>query len=125
MFFKRKKDLMFQERLELRNKILDLEKERKKLREEVEDLKLKRKIEDEDIKHLVKLSKEKQAIELQKKEMVLEKEKNEVIAKVKDDYRNKLEGFLNQQKNDIKDMYGEILKRLPDINVRLKGDVSK
>ena len=47
----------------------------------------------------------------------------EEVAEVKDKYRDKLEGFLEKQKNDIKGMYDEILNRLPNVNVKLKGDV--
>jgi len=100
-----------------------LKSEIRKLKEEVEDLKLKKKIEEEDIKHMVKIKEEALEIDYKKKELDAEREKEKEIASVKDTYRDKLETFLQNQVKDVKEMYGQILKRLPDVNVRLKGDV--
>jgi len=86
-------------------------------------LRLRAKHEEEDIKHLVKMTKEKQAIEAERKEMGREKEKLEEIAKVKDEYRDKLEKDLRDRGDEIKGMYGEILARLPNITARLKGEL--
>lgn len=100
---------------ELKIEIAKLKAEKRTLKDELLDLKAQKKIEDEDIKHLVRLTQEKQEVELQKKEMALEKAKNEAIATVKDEYRDKLEINLIAQKDDIKEMYAQILERLPDI----------
>lgn len=107
----------------LRNERDCLEKEVRALKREVEDLKLKRKIEDEDIKHMVRMKEERLDLEHQKKEAELERQKHEAIAEVKDKYRDKTENQLEKRAEDLKGMYAEILKRLPDVNVRLKGDV--
>ena len=120
MWFRKKESVDIEELVE---KIKKLKDERKRLKAEIEDLKLKKKIETEDIKHLVKLKEEKQKIQFERKEMELEKKMQETIAEVKNGYRNKVEKNLESQKNDVKEMYGQILKRLPDVNVRLKGDV--
>jgi len=104
---------------ELERKIENLTNERRTLKEEVEDLKIKKKIETEDIKHMVKMKEEKNDLEFQKKVMEKEQEKQAAIATVKDEYRNKLEKNLIAQKDDIKEMYSQILKRLPDVNARL------
>jgi chromosome segregation ATPase len=108
---------------ELKATIRGLEEERSGLKREVEDLKSKKKIEEEQIKHLVKIKDEKRELEYKGKEMDLEAKKNADVAEVKDKYRDKLEENLIAQKDDIKGMYSEILKRLPDINARLKGDL--
>lgn len=94
-----------------------------KVRNELAELKQKRKMEDEDIRHLVKLKESKLDIEHQKKEVELERKQQEAIAKVKDKYRDKLESELQRQLERMQKMYGEILGRLPNVNVRLKGDV--
>jgi len=101
----------------------ELQKEIRKLKEEVADLKLQKKIEDEDIKHMVKIKQEQLELDFQKKSMNMENEKNEEIMKTKDEYRNKLEEFLKSQVQDVKEMYGQILNRLPDVNVKLRGNV--
>ena len=50
-------------------------------------------------------------------------EKNKEIAKVKDEYRDKVEEQLETRAKETKEMYNEILKRLPDVNVKLRGEV--
>ena len=50
----------------------------------------------------------------------MEREKDSEIAKVKDDYRDKLEGRLEKEVVNMKEMYGQILERLPNINVKGK-----
>lgn len=106
----------------LEGKLQGLYDERVTLKEQVEDLKIEKKTSEEDIKHMVKMKEERLDIEFQKKVMELERKKQEEVAKVKDDYRDKLETNLVAQKDDIKDMYGEILERLPNINARLRID---
>ena len=100
-----------------------LQAERDVLKEKVGDLKLKAKHEEEDIKHLVKMTQEKQAIESERKEMARDKDKPEEIAKVKDEYRNKLEKDLRDRGDEIRGMCTEILGRLPNITAKLKGDI--
>ena len=90
---------------------------------EVEKVKLEKKNEMEETKHLVKLRDEKREIEFKKKEMDLEAEKAKAIAKVKDTYRDKMEAQLKTETENIKVMYGQILERLPNIKVGLKGQV--
>jgi len=107
----------------LESKVDELQKDRKMLKEQVEDLKIKKKIEEEDIKHMVKMKEEALEIEFKKRGMDLEQAKEKAIAIVKDEYRDKMEIRLVKEGENIKEMYGEILKRLPDVNVRLKGDV--
>lgn len=93
------------------------------VRDELATLKQKKKMEDEDIRHLVKIKEEKLNIEHQKRELERDRQKEAEIAKVKDEYRDKMERELQKQIDRMKDMYGEILQRLPNVNVRLKGDV--
>lgn len=98
-----------------------LEKDVKRLKEEVEDLKLKKKISDEDIKHMVKLKMEAVDMDYKKRELVLEKKTVDEIAKVKDSYRDKHEAQLSKETDNIRQMYAQILERLPNVNVRMKG----
>jgi chromosome segregation ATPase len=109
---------------DLKKKIAGLEAERRELKEEVEDLKLKKKIEDEDIKHMVKMQEERNQIELNKEKYKCQQEKAEEVAAIKDEYRDKIECSLEQRNTELRGMYSEILSRLPDVNVRLRGDVN-
>jgi peptidoglycan hydrolase CwlO-like protein len=101
----------------LEDTVDSLEKEKKQLKETVEDLKLKKKMEEENIKHMIKIDRERKDLEVEKEMVRLGKEKDEAIAKVKDEYRDKVENDLKQQVTNMKDMYGEILARLPNYNV--------
>ncbi len=101
----------------------ELRDERRVLKTQVEDLKLKKKIEDEDIKHMVKMKTEALEMEHDKKGIKLEKDKDIEIHGIKDQYRDKMEKNLQEQLNKMDGMYKELLGRMPDINVRLKGSV--
>ena len=93
------------------------------VKNELTELKQKRKMEDEDIRHLVKIKEGKLDLDHQKKQVELERTQQEAIAAVKDEYRDKQESTLQKQIEDGKQMYAEILARLPNVQVRLKGDV--
>lgn len=94
-----------------------------KLKDELSELKQTKKMEEEDIKHMVKIQKERNAIELEKKTMELEREKQNEVAEVKDEYRDKTEVQLKSESTNMKEMYGQILKRLPNISANLKGGI--
>ena len=98
-----------------------LEGKIKKLKEQVSDLEYKHKQEKRDIEHLVKIKEEKLNIEFEKRETVLRGELDKKLHKVKDEYHNKLLNHTENSKNDVKEMYSEILSRLPNINAHLKG----
>jgi hypothetical protein len=104
---------------ESEDEIVSLRKERNTLKDQVEDLKLKKKIEEEDIKHMMKIKDESLALEYQRKELKLQQEKNDAVAKVKDEYRDKTEAQLNKRGDELKAMYGEILQRLPNVNMEI------
>jgi len=105
-----------EERRKLKDEIVDLGSEVKQLKQD-------RKVEEEDIKHLLKMKEEAVEIEKQKYQLKCDSEKNIAIAAAKDEFRDKLEALLKGQIRDTKEMYSEILARLPDVNVRLKGEM--
>lgn len=107
---------------ELESEIKELREQKRKLEEEVENLKLKKKIEEEDIRHMVRLKEEKLEIDHQKKAMELERKHQDNLHGVQNAYRDKMERHLERQVADIKEMYAQILERLPNVNLRLKGD---
>lgn len=127
MWGKKKND---QELSDLKQEKKDIEKQKKvleeevlKLKKELNELKSKRKIEEEEIKHLSKIKDEKREIEFQKKKMGIEDEARRDVMGVKLEYQNKIESYLKEQVEKQERMYGEILQRLPNVAVRLKGDV--
>jgi len=88
------------------------------LKEEVALLKQEKKITVEDIKHMVRLREERIAVENEREALKRDREKETAIAKVKDDYRDKLEQRLQTEVERILVMYTEILQRLPKVSVR-------
>ena len=114
----------------LKKEIEGLERERdeivdqnRKLKDQLATLEQKRRMEDDELRHLVKMKESQLNIAHEEKQLERDRAKDAEIAKTKDQYRDKLEAFLQQQVKDIKEMYGEILGRLPNVNVRLKGEV--
>lgn len=89
-----------------------------KLKEELALLKQEKKIAEEDIKHMVRLKEEKLAVQSERKALQRDREMEQGIAKVKDTYRDKLELRLQTEVDNIRQMYSEILERLPKISVR-------
>ena len=119
---------MFNSKLRAQKKSLEAEVEGlrgdvQKAEHELSTVKHQKKMEDEDIKHMVKISKEKQELELKRKVMDCESEKERAIATVKDEYRDKMESRLQKEVDNMKEMYGQILERLPNVTARLKGDI--
>ncbi len=123
MFGNKETSFLKSEIKRLNDSIDELKKERAHLKEQAEDARLQRKIDEEDIKHMMKMKEERLSIESEKKEMTRAREKEAEIAKVKDDYRNKMEARLNKEVENIKEMYGQILARLPNISAELKGKI--
>lgn len=95
----------------------------RKVNDDLEDLKFKKKIEEEDIKHLTKIKLEQGEIDFTKRTMQIEKEKDAAVMTLKQEYADKLQARIENEVKNIKEMYSEILKRIPDVNVRLKGKV--
>jgi len=124
--FKQRKIQQLEERQEhLENRIISLTKERDRLTDsnaslerQNKDLSHRRKIDEEAIAHKVKMREEGIEIQYQKKETKLRGELAENLHKVKDDYQVKSEKQLQDQYKEIRVMYSEVLKRLPDVNVQ-------
>ena len=102
----------------LRKERDDSEEEARKLRATVADLKHEQKIAEEDIKHMVRLREEKLEVEFDKKNLERDRTQQEAIADIKDEYRDKLEARLQKEVESIKEMYAQILERLPKVQVR-------
>mgnify|MGYP003133356900 CR=1 FL=1 len=117
----------------IRGEVVNLRREKRQLEDDLAKLKhnhhldlekieSKKKIADEDIKHMVKMKEEKLQVEYEKNSLKNERSKDIEVAEIRDDYRIKIEQRLETEVKNMKEMYGEILKRLPNVNVRLKGD---
>lgn len=97
-----------------------LREERRNLKDDLRDIRGKHKIEEQQTKHLVKMREEEMALKLDQQTLALEREKNADVAKVKDEYRQKMESQLSKETDRITKMYEQILQRLPDVNLAIK-----
>lgn len=108
--------------LELETRVTNLLKVRDQLEDENHELKstnkqLKREKErqDEEIAHNLKLREGEIDLKYRRDVQQKEGEKQEAIAKVKDEYRDKVESHLEKRGNELKEMYNEILKHLSPV----------
>lgn len=108
---------------ELEKTTSQLKQEKEDLVLSVEKLKQQKKIEEEDIKHMIKMRDEKALLEKERYQVQMQSEKDKAIAAVKDEYRDKMEKQLAEETKNIKAMYDQILKRLPNVNVKMSGAV--
>lgn len=97
--------------------------ERRKLKDEIEDLKIKKKTSEEDIKHMVKMREERLELKFEKKQVEADKTLQTKLHEVSNEYRDKTEKQLEKESASMKEMYGQILERLPNVTARLKGDI--
>ena len=90
------------------------------LKAEAKALKQNRKIEEEQIAH--KIAMREGDLEIAQKKAIadIERKADERVAKVKDEYRDKLEKQLATRGDELKEMYKEILARLPDVNLAIE-----
>jgi len=88
----------------------------RRLRDEIADLKKIREIEETKTKHYVKMREERQEVETAKKEVELEgvfQDKEMVMMK---DYHGKIMESLKEYQTRLEKTYGEIMKRMPNVN---------
>lgn len=129
MFFKTKemkRILANNEKLHYKvNKLINeldaLTGERRKLKDEIEDLKVKKKVADEDIKHMVKMREERLELKFEKMQVQQDKELQDKLHEVSNKYRDKTEKQLEKESGNMKEMYGQILERLPNVTAKLSG----
>ena len=109
--------------VEMLEELGTLKEQVEKLKKEILDLEDVKRREDENIKHSTKIIMEKNEIEFEKEKAVLLRQKDEEVAKIKDEYRDKMEKTLEKNIEDGNKRYSEILERLPTVRVGLKGEV--
>lgn len=94
--------------------------EKVELAAELAQLSQKKKMDEEMIAHKLAMHEEKLEIDKQKEIAATERSADERVADVKDQYRDKIESQLEKRGNELKEMYSEILERLPDVNLAIE-----
>ena len=103
-------------------------------KEELEDIKLKKRLEAEEIQHMVRISEEKNKQEVENEKIRLQREFAEMITNLKDQNRRELEESLKQfhgkmesrfseELKNLKEVYGLLMQRLPNVNLTLTKKV--
>lgn len=123
----KKKALLESQVEKLEARVIALMEERQQLLEDNDGLKVenqklskKRQMEQEEIAHKLKMREEQVQMDSDKKVAEAERKADERVAKVKDEFRDKLENQLTKRGDELKEMYKEILTRLPDVNLAIK-----
>lgn len=99
-------------------------------KEELEELKLKKRLEAEEIKHMVRINEEKLKSEVETEKIAILKKYNEDIATFKEEQRkqlvasltefhSKIESRFNDELKNLKEVYGLLMQRLPNVNLTL------
>ena len=78
-----------------------------------------REMHDEKMKHLVVMKTEALAVDHDKKVIELERKSASEISEVKSKYQDKMEKQLQNETKNIKEMYNQILTRLPNLNASM------
>lgn len=107
------------ERENIQDHNLELRRKNSRLEILVTEKEVDRKRFEEDLRHKSTMLDEKREVEWQKKEAIRELELEKARNNIKEEYRNKLEVALEKRGTEIREMYSEILTRLPDVNVMM------
>lgn len=128
MFLKQRIKALEDREVILENRINELLTIKNKLVDQVDELKLqnkrlstKKQMEEEQIAHKLQMREEECDINYRKKIQEVENNCAEKIRKNSLKYRDKVEKHLEDSKDEIRTMYSQILERLPDVSVMLKG----
>lgn len=113
-----------------REQIKSLREEKRAIKEELEDLKLKKRLEAEEIKHMVRINEERMAQEVEAEKTKIARKYAEDIATFKEEQRKELVSSLKEfhgkiekrfgdELNNLKEVYGLLMQRLPNVNLSL------
>lgn len=105
---------------DLKGQVISLKTDVQNLKDEKRDLESKKKVELAEIEHLVKMKEEMLDIENQKKENELVAGYQKKEMELQSDYHKKVMTTIEKAQSDIKDVYKEIMARLPNVNVEMK-----
>lgn len=100
--------------------VQSLKDQAKNLEHKIRELEHKKELEETELDHLIKMKEEKQTLEIEKRSVALQKEFNQKEMDLQRKYHEQTVGIINKEHADIKDIYRQIMERLPNVNVELK-----
>jgi len=113
----------FQDLLDKGRELESLQKEILRTRDELASVRQQKKLEQEEIEHQFKLKQEREKLSTERQRVTLEGEFQKKELKLQTEYFAKLEGKIDKYSKDIKEVYSMISKKLPDVNVKMKGEL--
>ena len=111
--------------VKLRKEIKSLKEAPERLNGEIADLKLQREVEERKLKHLVKMKEEKDSLEMEKKTVKMEREFSKKEMALQTKYFDDKVAQLKETEVKFKELYTEILQRLPNVNMEINKDISR
>jgi len=99
----------------------ELRREIRKLKDELAELKTTKKMETREIEHLVKIKEEKLAIEHERSEVELQKIYQAKEMALQTQFHEKIMTAVESARKEQQETYKEIMKRLPNVNVKLES----
>lgn len=104
----------------MREQIHTLDRTVVDLKEQAEKQKRLKKLEDDEIKHRLKVREEELDLDTKKKLMERDEKHAKALADAERSYQEKITEGLEKRVGEMKEMYGQILERLPDVNYRIR-----
>jgi Skp family chaperone for outer membrane proteins len=100
-----------------------IEKQLRDAKDELADVKKEKELEMQEFEHLVKLKEERQKLALETERVKLSGEYQKKEGELQKEYFDKTLKNIEKASYDIKDVYKQILERLPNVNVKMTGQV--
>lgn len=89
------------------------------LDKKIRELEHMKSLEEKELAHLVKMKEEKQAVELQKEKLKLSQDYQQKEMELQKKYHENVMSVIQKEHADIKEVYTQIMERLPNVNVEL------
>lgn len=98
----------------------ELDRRVRELKAQLADLQSKKKIEEQETLHLVKIKTEAVEVEAQKKELAMQKAYQEKEMALRQEFFDKSLRQLEEARKEMREMYNEVLSRLPNVNMSIR-----
>lgn len=93
-----------------------------KAQEDLAAVTLKKRVELEELQHHIKLERERTLLDVERKTLNAEKDFQQKEMKLQREYHDKAVNLIEKGNDQLKEMYGEIMKRLPNVSMRIEDN---
>lgn len=109
--------------VELKDLEIRKEKDIERIKSELASLQSKKKIEEEEIKHLIKMKEEKLLLDISRKDVELQKVYTQREMDLQNIYHDKVLATIEESRRESKDLYAQIMARLPNVNLEINKEL--